>query len=262
MSEQNFTLNMTLRGTNEELTAMLNVFLSYYEKKNNMALSGGEVMRGGACAVIARYSGDRGYAPDKITEWAAGHDGDVNISSVSFYGAYNLVESHDVFREMAEAAPQAEFSAVVSGVSTYTEQRLDCDLKNGELRICGDLTDNNELFTSYVDYFMEQLPHERFVELFKLDPEEFDEDVYSDFIGDTLTFGGVTILEMSYDEMMDALDADSDLDEDGYEEVLAQIEEMDIDDYECYREDFGVVTVLCYNPITKEYIRTESDDEE
>ena len=81
MSEQNFTLNMTLRGTNEDLSAMRKAFVTYYAKKNNTILSGGEVMRGGVCTVIARYSGDRGCAPDEIPEWAAEHDGDVKISA-------------------------------------------------------------------------------------------------------------------------------------------------------------------------------------
>lgn len=61
--------------------------------------------------------------------------GKVGITLSGPWGEYYKLNDIDLFREMAEVAPNAGFVARISGVEDYCIQRLDCELKDRKLNI-------------------------------------------------------------------------------------------------------------------------------
>ena len=104
--------------------------------------------------------------------------GKINISAKGPWGGYGRLDDVGLFREMAEAAPKAHFTAQISGSETYAVQNLVCELKEGLLNVETYYEENGELEDAWAEYFVKELPYADFKTLFKVSGKDFDEQEY------------------------------------------------------------------------------------
>ena len=250
MATADFELNMTINGTNEELATMLAVFKKYIEGEDGVYFNWPSVTRSGEEIDLEEST------PEEILEFLEGSEGEVEINAGGPYGHYGMLNDVDLFRDMAEAAPDASLEAEITGTTTYTEQNLNCNLENRILHISTFFEANEEEGDVYAEYFTGKLPYEKFIRLFQVTDEDFDEDVYADFITDTFQYEETTLADMDYDAFMKALEVESDLDEEGFEAVMKEIRAMGWQNFYEVREDaeLGFDDEMDYDPIAKAYV--------
>ena len=250
MATADFELNMTINGTNEELATMLAVFKRYIEGEKGVYFNWPSVTRSDEEIDLEESTSK------EILEFLEESEGEVEITASGPYGHYGMLNDVDLFRDMAEAAPNASLEAEITGTTTYTEQSLNCNLENRILHISTFFEANEEEGDVYAEYFTGKLPYEKFIRLFQVTDEDFDEDVYADFITDTFQYEEKTLADMNYDEFMEALDVASDLDEEGFEAVMKEIRAMDWQNFYEVREDadLGFEDEMDYDPIAKAYV--------
>ena len=121
MATADFTFGITLDGTLEEVLAMLTVFQEYEKGKNGVYFSFCELKRG--CKTVRMDKLDE----DALRAFVEDGEGAVEVSGLGPYGRYGELNDIDVFREMAEAAPNASLEVEITGFTSYTEQSLRCD---------------------------------------------------------------------------------------------------------------------------------------
>ena len=254
MSTADFELNMTINGTNEELATMLAVFKKYIEGEDGVYFNWPSVTRSGEEIDLEEST------PEEILEFLEGSEGEVEITAGGPFGHYGQLNDVDLFRDMAEAAPDAELDAEITGSSTYTTESLNCNLENRILHINTFFESSDDERDALVTYFTSKLPYQKFVRLFQVTDEDFDEDAYETFINDTFMLEETTLADMDYDEFMEALDAESDLDEDGFEAVMEKIRAMDWKNFYEVREDAeeDFEDEMDYDPIAKAYVGREA----
>lgn len=229
MGTADFSLELTITGNADELYKLLSTFRSYAEGKNGVYF---------CCS--------RETITDRNT---------IAISALGPYGHYCELNDVDVFREMAENAPTASFEAEISGFTSYTEQSLTCVLKEGMLYIETYYEENGAANEAYLEYFQSQLPYDEFINLFKLDSDEFDEDAYVEFVYDLADYDNC-ITDIEYDTLFDAFGVDSALEEEDFDAVMIMLRSIPIMPFEEFRDTcpVGDERKLCYDPVAKAYI--------
>lgn len=231
MGIADFTVNMTLRGTHEEVEALEGAFKEYVAGKNGVSFSD--------------------YSTSNR------RDGCVKIVTSGPWGRYGVLNDVDVFRDMAEAAPNASFEAEISGNTTYTYQSLKASLSNGILHISTFIEGNEEADEAYSAYFQEVLPYDKFIELFHLDEDEFDEVAYDDF---TLSEITEDFSEWDYDRFMETFEdfLAEDIDEAAFEEIWGDLLALNIQSFDDFRfaneDSFGSKDEMDYDPVAKAYV--------
>lgn len=228
MAIADFTLQLTIKGNKEQQDSYLSIFKEYLVGKNDVY-----------------FSAERTQTATEDT---------VEISASGPYGRFVKLNDIPLFREMAEAAPNGEFRGEITGFTSYTEQSLKCILKNGILQIDTYFEANESAADEYVVYYTTKLPYEKFVKLFKLDSDEFDDYAYDEFICNCLTTGDSHIIGMEYDDLMEELGAD--LDEEAFDGIIEKIQKLGIVGFEtfCETNETGDKRHLEYDPIQKRYI--------
>ena len=250
MATADFNLEMTINGTDEELATLLGVFQKYLKGEKGVYFNWPEVTRGDEDCDLEEA------APEEILEFLEGAEGEVEITADGPFGHYGMLNDVDLFRDMAEAAPDASLEAEITGITTYTEQNLNCNLENRILHISTFFQSNDEESDAFMDYFTGKLPYEKFIRLFQVTDEDFDKAAYMEFISDTFESQETTLADMDYDEFMEALDVESDLDEEDFEAVMEEVRAMDWQNFYEVREDaeMGFEDEMDYDPIAKAYI--------
>lgn len=246
--QADFEFEMKLNGTQEELVAMLSVMRSYANGEKPAYFSFTEAVRGGAR--IDLEDADE----DEILEFLSNNEGAVEITASGPYGHYGVLNDVDVFRDMAEIAPEAEFTGEISGSRTYSEESLNCKLENKILYISSYYEDNNEGPNEYVEYFTSKVPYKKFLKLFKISEDDFDEDAYEEFIDFSLREECIT--DMEYDTFMEALETESTLSEEDYDLVMEKLREIPIESYDDFADDsdFGSEEEFQYDPVSRKYL--------
>ena len=138
MGAADFNTGVTLRGTREELLAMLKVLKSYatekheqYAKERNCAYLNS--------VYLARYqSAGLGQRINDMTDEDMLNLIDtcknvIDVDASGPYGRFGFLSEVDLFREMAEAAPTASFEGGMGGFSTGGDQAAAYELKDGLL---------------------------------------------------------------------------------------------------------------------------------
>ena len=168
MATADLDFNLKISGTPEELASLAAIMLEYDVGKNNVYFSCGKVIVGN------KEFSTRSENDEIIT--AARSAESVIYTALGPFGKYGELDEIDIFREMAEAAPNASFTASVSGFAGYADQSLDAKLSDGLLKVSTYYMADDWRGDGERDYFKSILPYDKFIELFKLDGEEFDED--------------------------------------------------------------------------------------
>jgi hypothetical protein len=178
----------------------------------------------------------------------------VHISAAGPYGHYNFLNDVDIFRDMAEAAPEATFTAEITGGRTYSKEWLRCKLENKILSISSYFEDINEGPDSYIEYFTKKISYKKFLKLFKVSNDDFDEDAYEEFIEFSLRDNYIT--DMEYDDFMDELEVESELTEEDFECVMEKLRDLSIKSYDDFMQnmELGRNDKWQYDPVSKKYI--------
>ncbi len=251
MATADLEFNLKINGTPEEITSILNIMFEYCEGKNGVYFS--------SCHV---KTGDREFhtiTSDKEEILSACSSGDtVVVSTMGPYGRYGELDEVDIFREMAEAAPNASFTASVSGFAGYADQSLNAALADGLLKVSTYYLSDDCRADGERDYFESILPYDKFIELFKLDSEEFDEEMYEDFLIDAIgDYDGVGEFfeETDFDEFVEMLDAECPLTEEEYDEIIEEFTGLSSESCSDYleREGYAQQESYTYDPVEKKY---------
>ncbi len=252
MATADLSFNLEVNGTPEEITSILNVMFEYAEGKNGVYFSIVNVIADGKVFSLILKG------KDEILS-AACSSGTVKVTSCGPFGKYGELDEVDIFREMAEVAPNATFTASIDGFAGYADQSIDAKLSDGLLKVSTYYMADDWRGDGERDYFKSILPYDKFVKLFKVDDEEFDEDMYEDFLFDALgDFDSIGDFfeETDFDEFVELLEVECSLTEDEYDEVIEQFTGLASESVSDYldREDYAKREEYTYDPVKKEYL--------
>ena len=257
MATADFEFSMTAHGNTNELCLLANILKHYTTDETNVYFRFAKLQKGNEIAEIAELNNE------ELLDFILQNEGDFSLSASGPFGKYGELNDVDIFRDMAEAAPNAEFQGEITGNTTYTMQNLNCTLKNKILHITAYFENNDESVDAYTEYFIKKLPYKKFVKLFQLDSDEFDKYTYTDFIYDAFIFNEYSIADMDLEELLEELCeyASPELEEEEYDSISEKLEKysLSILSYQdfCDSYDGGTTTVLDYDPIAKTYINAD-----
>lgn len=254
MATADLDFNLEIKGTPDEITAMLRIMIEYSGGKDGVYFSFTTANVGGQSFRIS----SPGSEAEKLLEAAANADS-VKINASGPFGRYGELNDVDIFRDMAEAAPAAEFFGTISGFAGHADQSIRVRLADGNLKINTFYLSDDVRGDAEFDYFSTYLPYEKFIDIFGLDADEFDTEKYEELMGNEISCmenPGEFFEETSYEEFLDLLDADCSISEEEYEEIAEQFSEEDYEDFEEFLDnnDYAMCEEYNYDPIKKEYL--------
>ncbi len=250
MGTAEFDMTMTLRGTQDEMRAMLKEFIRYCGGDTPAYFSMPSAMIGDERVVFDLID------KAKIESIMESIPCELEISACGPYGRYRELNDVDTFRDMSSAAPNAYFTAHIGGFTAYDSQSLDCELKDGRLHITTSYLSNEEGPEEYCEYFMERLPYEEFIDMFSIDPSEFDESDYAEFVEFFMVDEDEGLLNTEYEDFIAEIgEGCVGVDEEGYAEALARFAELGIESYDEFNsDDLGDQHKYEYDPIAGRYV--------
>lgn len=245
MGTAEFSMTITMKGNAEEMRAMLSEIKRYSGRETPAYF----------CMKSIDIGGEK-VNPEQIDD--AGLESVQNelvISADGPYGQYFELNDVDIFRDMAKAAPNANFEAHIEGCTSYTEQTLDCELKDGKLHISTFFLSNEEGPEAYIEYYLDKLPFEDFAEMFKVDTTDFDEDSYREFIDCCVVYSDEGLNDLDYEEFCSEMEDCVGVDEEEYEAALAKYSQLGIMSFEEFEEnsEYGDRFEYEYDPAVGEY---------
>lgn len=256
MATADLDFNIEITGTTQEVVSILEIMFEYNNGKDGVYFSFTSVNTGDKVFSLHRSN------KDEILSAVRSSGGAVKINSSGPFGKYGELDDVDIFREMAQAAPGAGFTASINGFAGYADQSLKATLVDGLLHISTFYLSDDSRGDAELEYFSTYLPYKKFIDLFHLDGKQFDEQTYEDFIVENLSCCdsiGEFFEDTDYEEFIDLLDAECPLTEDEYNQVAQQFTEMDCECYEDYleREGFAQCEEYTYDPVEKKYLNTD-----
>ena len=248
MSSASYETSGVLRGNRKELAAMESVLMKYTGRGQDVWFMKCE---------FGDFLALRGEALDTGAE-----EIEVSFEAHGPYGKYNALKDVPVFREMADAAPACFFDIQVSGNTDFTEDMLKCQLSGGLLRIETKTVNSEDQDEAYLDYLMKKLPFDQFTELLHIDEGSLDEGDYRDFLCDLVIDSDAELMpfDTDYDGLVEHLEdynGETELDEDGFETVKAELSELGILSLYDFREenDCAERESHVYNPVTGKWVK-------
>ena len=238
MATADFDLTMNVECELEEAKALIEVLRKYSEGEKGVYFSYMEV--------------DGNDVEDDLEDFFDDFDGAMEVTALGPYGSYMMLNDVDIFRDLAEVAPNAKFDAEITGCTSYTEQSINCELEDGILHISTYFESNDDAPEAYEKYFLGKVPYQYFIDFFGIDGDEFDEDSYKTLINDVFCyFDGDSFEEIEYDEFIGNLNFE--IDEDTFNEFVSNIDAMNF--YE-FRDESkcGIEEEFFYDPTTKQYV--------
>ena len=255
MATADLDFNLEIKGTPDEITALLKIMREYAGGKDGVYFSSVSADINGQTFRFSLTAAD----DEEFLTAIRTNTKPIDIHALGPFGRYGMINDVDIFRDMAEAAPNAEFTGSVVGFAGYADQSLNTRLENGKLYISYFYLSDDVRGEAESDYFSTYLPYEKFIDIFGLDAEEFDTEAYEEFLNDCI--GGCENIaeffeDTDYEEFLDMLDADCSISEEKYEEIAEQFSDDDYDDFGEFLENNGYAECqeYVYDPVKKEYI--------
>ena len=235
MSSAFYETKGKLRGTPEERTEMMKVFLSYTDGVKD--------------AYFMNPSFDTG-------------EKETLFSAQGPYGKFDDLNDVDVFRDMAKAAPTAAFEADVEGGDSYSESELHCNLQNGTLTIETSCTATEDEDRAYLEYVIGKMPYEKFNDLYGIEPDRLPEEDYEDFVNDLIIDYGEEEygpFDLEYDDLVACLEnygGEITLDEEAYKLAREQMKKIGIQSSYDFNDnnDSSVRKTYSFDAMTGQYI--------
>lgn len=249
-------------GTPGEIQAILKVVRCFVTEKFEQY----KIKRDCAYFVWVRIKGNarekdlKDMTDEQIKAFVSESGDTLNIEASGPYGRFSTLDEVGLFETIAEAAPTATFSGCSKGYVTGADVTLMGEFRNGLLYISNYYEPDEGRTEVYQEKIKEHLPYSVFVDLFKVDKDKFDEDCYSDFIDQVIGQEGFP--KMKYNQFMEYCE-EAGVDEDEYEVAIEKVKNLDLMDYETYRdctEDDRWDTERVYDPVAKKYVPSRNAD--
>lgn len=255
MATADLDFNLRIKGTPEEITALLGIMREYTDGKDGVYFSMTSVDIDGTVFRFPLTAAD----DEEFLNAVRSCSKPVDIHSCGPFGKYGMLNDVDIFRDMAEAAPNAEFTGSIDGFAGYADQSLSARLENGKLRISTFYLSDDVRGEAAYDYATTCLPYDKFIELFRLDADEFTDEKYEELMGNEISCSDSPaefFEETEYEEFLELLEADCPIDEDEYSEIVEQLAELDCIPFEEFLEenDYADCENFVYDPIEKKYL--------
>ena len=244
-----YQLELTMKGTSEEFKGMLGV-LALYTGDRPQSFSG--------IRVSGKEIDLKNVTEDIISEVSS--SGSISITANGPWGSYGELNDVGLFREMAEVAPNASFTAEISGNGQYEVQNLKCELKDRMLNITTYFESNDAAGEEYAEDFVKKLPYGKFKKLFRVSGDGFDKKAYNYFAEHMIDVFRDSFEDAYYDEFVEWLedsDGETELDEEEFSEIASsKLEPLGImtgDDFENSHE-CGATNEYVYDPVAMAYV--------
>ena len=193
-----------------------------------------------------------------IDSFIANTNGPIDIDAYGPWGRYQRLADAKIFEKIAEAAPGASFYGKTEGGTSYTTENIEGELKNGILHLESFFKDNEESDEEYYNFLSKKMPIERFIEVFKIDEEEFDEGVYDEYLWDSSCYD--SFMREDYDEFMKCCDS-AGISKAEYKTLKKQLLEEGLDwEVFVYNFEGGLTEEYDYDPVKKEYLDAVRND--
>lgn len=245
-----YELELIMQGTTEEIKNMLEV-LGLYEGERSAYFTSVAV---NSCKV------DLMNLTQEIVSKILSVNSQVKISATGPFGSYSELNDVGIFREMAEVSPNALFVAEISGEGKYEVQNLKCKLKDRMLNIVTYFKAYDSIFIEYAEEFTNKIPHDKFMKLFKISGDGFDEKAYDSLVERFYYLFSDGFENADYKEIISCIHkygSEIELDEDEFRNVAVNnfvafgiIPSFDFE----YFHECGTTNVYDYNPVTKTYV--------
>lgn len=236
----NTRINVT--GSIDEIMSILDVIRNFENKENDVYLHIPHIGNNSM----------KEFTKEEIVDMIGGDFGTIYIDAMGPYGMFIGLENSGLFQEISMAAPNAKFVGRINGTVRGVNMSLDGRLENGKLMLQSYCMSNDEIAELFYEHAKKLLPYEEFCKLFKLDEEEFDEELYFEFISGVKDEG---FPEMSLDDF-EYFCEEADLDEDEYDEAIAKVKarNFNCDTYDIFLESIETnhTENFVFDPITKE----------
>ena len=241
-----FNFELVFKGTVEEIRNIINVVESY-NRDSAVRLDVVEINNDIKPSVIT----------DEYIEELAALD-EIIITASGPYGNYEHLKEVDIFKKIAESAPDAYFEGEIRGGSSYDTQKLTAKLEGKLLKVSITVEDNSAPENAWCEYFAKKINLKKFKSLFKVDGEDLDKESYIDLIN-IIAFDYDGLSVMQYDDFIDCLesmDLETDIEEDQFCETIDKIfNDLEVEDVGDYSGEYDVDKFeYTYDPITKKEI--------
>jgi hypothetical protein len=240
-----FNTSITLSGTKEEILNIFEVLKSYESGSHDAYI---DSVRISHRKEKSRRLSD--MSEDEIYSFLKSRKKEIYIAAEGPYGRYDGLENSGLFQDMASAAPGASFDGYMSGCQAGADYDLHTELKEGRLSLSLSYEDYGDMPESYEDYVMDKLSYDEFIELFKINSDEFD---YENFISDVFTSGRFYYSPYTYEDFKEDCDC-SEINEDEFKIAIEKVIELEILDEDSFRAQAYACAKSIYDPIERKYI--------
>ena len=251
MATADFDFEIIIDCNQVDMLEMLKVVRDYATNKKDVYFSNVSLDKGLKISDFVQLNTD-----EQLKQFIEDNKGKCILDGLGPYGNYMELNDIDLFREMAEIAPNGYFSAKITGCTSYTEQNLECTLKDKILHVHTYLVSNEDLQDYYIQYVKEKLSYETFIELFKINEDDFSEEDYEMYIGDYFCYEDESISQVEIEDIIENVDVECGIDEEDYDDIKSTLEELEILSYEDHLpyNKAGEENEYDYDPITKTYM--------
>ena len=241
-----FELAIIMSGSQEEVRSMLDVIELYINTGSKPAYFDSFSINGKRCGfdVPTKFIDDVDLSK-KVT-----------ITAFGTYGRYIELNDIDIFRDMAVAAPYANFQAIITGYHQYNFQDLKCELKNCKLSIDTFFEAFEEVDQAWMDDCRSKLPLNKFKELFEIYGGDFNEDSYIEMLDYLMVCIFDRVDPKRFVSRIESAGCKTDLGEERIKEIiknelplLGVLSRLDFG----YQYDGGETKEYIYDPIAKKY---------
>ncbi len=250
-AEYNTSINVS--GSQEELKQIIDVLKKLEAKEFPAYLVRIKLKKEKQYISLEELKGD-----SEVDAFIAESGGTIDIDADGPWGRYQRLEDAKIFEKIAEAAPSASFYGKTEGGTSYTTENIEGELKNGILHLESFFEANEESDEEYYSFLSKKMPLERFIEVFKIDEEEFDEDSYEDYLTDSTCYD--SFMREDYDEFIECCEA-AGINKTEYKTLKKQFSKEGLD-WEDFVDNFegGSTEEYDYDPVKKEYLDAVRND--
>ena len=216
----NLTTEFILGGTDDDIKAMLKVARSSFEK------SGSE------------YSFQLGHIKDlDIDDLLVQRDGkgNIKIEAMGPFGKFEPTLDLDIFKKMADAAPNGYFKVTIDGDITYSEHHAVAELKDGTLTFHSSYYNYDDSAAKIRDILAEETEYDE-------DDDLELEDIFDDFVS---ALDSSLFEYEDFTDLLDEYDAKTSLSDESFMDLLDGIGLADAD---AIRDEVSTDTDYEYHP--------------
>lgn len=244
-----FEFRLMMKGNCEQLTRMLQIIGPYFEEGKKPAY------------FTDAHTKGKDIDFDNIQKEIIS-SGEITITAYGPYGEFFELNDVDIFRDLADAVPDAYFNGEISGEGEYETQDLKCELKekvlNIETSILSNEDEDDEVDNAWIDDFVKRLPLNKFVDVFKVVGDDFDNDSYRNVVGQiAYDYSDLSEMELGdFTGYLNECDAETELNEDEFiDAVNEKLSNVGIMSLEYFRDDYECSATqtkkFVYDPVKK-----------